>query len=269
MRSNGFFPRQFLIVLFLPLFAAVVNGQTPAMDGLLSVPGIVVPELSTPAPALAESYPEFEQDRKPATLSYNAGGVRVLSGVRFERDAKANVYRWGELKLEDAGLAGVYWGFRSGGVGHNFLMFAFKDGTKVVVEALPWKKKGAEFKPFGGGISGEYALVWNVVDWNSFLETAVGRDKLYVDVYPMKVSREEQLRLLDAAITEATRDYSAEKYHTFFNSCSTNALKVFSKGTGHHLVVGKLLPSVVVEHLKLRGFLGDRQRSDASNQPGL
>ena len=58
------------------------------------------------------------------------------------------------------------------------------------------------------------------------------------------------------------RGHDGEKYHTFFNSCSSNALKVFSRATGHHLVIGKMLPSVVVEHLKLRGFLGERQRSE-------
>ena len=152
-------------------------------------------------------------------------------------------------------------------------MFTFKDGAKsggkavrgLVIEALPWKKKGEEFSPFGGGVSGKYALVWNMVEWSSFLETAVGKDKLYVDVYPMKLSRGEKLRLLDAAITEAVRDHGADKYHTFFNSCSTNALKVFSRATGHHLVVGRLLPSVVIEHLKVRGFLGKRQRTDPAS----
>ena len=257
--------RQGLLIFSLQLFTAAAYAQAPALEELLSVPGAAVPEVSAPAPARAETYPDFEQDRKPAVQISNSGGLRVLSGVRFERDAKTNLYRWGELRIEDAALGEVYFGFRSASVGHNFLMFAFKDGTRLVVEVLPWKKKGEKFDPFIAGISGKYALVWNLVSWDSFLETAVGRDGLYVDVYPLKISREEKLRLLDEAIKESTRDYSGEKYHTFFNSCSSNALKVFSRATGHHLVVGRMMPSVVIQHLKLRGFLGDRQRSDASN----
>ena len=144
-------------------------------------------------------------------------------------------------------------------------MFAFKDGTKLVVEALPWKKKGEKFDPLVAGVTGKYALVWNMVSWDSFLETAVGRDGLYVDVYPLKLSREDKLRLLDEAVKESTRDYSGEKYHTFLNSCSTNALKVFTRATGHHLLVGKVMPSVVVKHLKLRGFLGEGRHYDVSN----
>jgi len=265
MGSHAAALRQGLLLLSLQLFTAAAYAQTSALEELLSVPGAAVPEISAPAPARAETYPDYEQDRKPATQLYNSGGVRVLDGVRFERDAKTNIYRWGQLQLEDSRLDEVYFGFRSASVGHNFLMFAFKNGTKLVVEALPWKKKGEKFDPLVAGVTGKYALVWNMVSWDSFLETAVGRDGLYVDVYPMKVSREEKLRLLDEAVAEAARDYSGEKYHTLSNSCSSNALKVFSRATGHHLVIGKLMPSVVIKHLKLRGFLGDRQRSDASN----
>jgi len=257
--------RQCLLILSLQLFTASAYAQPSALEGLLSVPAAFLPTISAPAPSLVETYPDYEQDRKPATQLYNAGGVRVLSGVRFERNPATDVYSWRELKIEDSQLDEAYFGFRSGGVGHNFLMFSFKDGTKLVIEALPWKKKGEVYSPFGCGVSGKYPLVWNLVEWHGFLETAVGHDGLYVDVYPMKLSRAEKLRLLDEAITEAVRDHSGEKYNTFFNSCSTNALMVFGRATGNHLIVGKLLPSVVVEHLSLLGFLGERQRSDSSN----
>lgn len=253
----------------MPLFTAAAQAQTAAFDSLRLAPGAGTLEIAAtvpaPVPALAETYPDMEQDRKPATQLSDLNGVRVLDGVRFERDAKNNGYRWGQLKVEDAALEEVYFGFRSASVGHNFLMFSFKDGAKLVVEVLPWKKKGEKFDPFVAGVTGKYALVWNMVSFDSFLETAVGRDGLYVDVYPMKLSREEKLRLLDEAVKESTRDYTGEKYHTFFNSCSSNALKVFSRATGHHLLVGRMMPSVVIKHLKLRGFLGERLHYDAAN----
>ena len=257
--------RQCLLILFFQFLTASAYAQPSALEDLLSVPAAVLPAISAPAPARAETYPDYEQDRKPAKQIYNAGGVRKLSGVRFERNPATGVYAWGELKIEDSKLDEAYWGFRSGGVGHNFLMFAFKDGNKLVIEALPWKKKGEAYSPFLGGVSGKYPLVWNLAEWHSFLETAVVRDGFYVDVYPMKLSRAEKLRLLDEAITEAVKDHSADKYHTFFNSCSTNALMVFGRATGNHLYIGKVLPSLVVEHLSLLGFLGERQHSDASN----
>ncbi len=272
MRNTGNLLRRLAgVLLFVPFFVPSVHAQSSALEELLSAPGAVLPELAAPSPLLpAETFPEMEQDRKPAAQVSKAGGVRIINGVRFERDAASNTYAWRELKIEDAGLDEVYFGYRSGGVGHSFLLFTFKSGAEsagkavsgLVVEALPWKKKGEEYSPFGGGITGKYALVWNMVAWDSFLETAVGRDGLYADVYPMKVSREEKLRLLDEAVSEAVRGHDGEKYHTFFNSCSSNALKVFSRATGHHLVIGKMLPSVVVEHLKLRGFLGERQRHE-------
>ncbi len=273
MKANRSMLRQGLFLLSLPLFTAAAYAQSPALKELLSVPGAAVPGISAPSPVQAETYPDYVQDRKPATQSYNSGGVRVLNGVRFERDPATDLYSWRDLKLEDGKLDEAYFGFRSGGVGHAFLMFTFNGGAMsdgkpvrgLVVEVLPLEKKGEDFSPFGGGISGKYPLVWNMVEWNSFLEAAVGRDGLFVDVYPIKISREEKLRLLDEAITEAVRDHSAEKYNTIFNSCATNALKVFGRATGHNLVLGNHLPSVVIEHLKLRGFLGDRQRSEAAN----
>jgi len=251
----------------LPFFTAAAYAQTAAFDSLLLAPGAEALEMALPAPvpALAETYPDMEQDRKPGKQLSNANGERVLDLVRFERDAKANTYRWGQMRIEDAQLEEVYFGFRSASVGHNFIMFSFKGGEKLVVEVLPWKKKGEKFDPIVAGMTGKYALVWNMVSFDSFLETAVGRDNLYVDVYPMKLSREEKLRMLDVAIAEATRDYGGEKYNTMTNSCSSNALKVFAKATGHHLVIARMLPSVVIKHLKMRGFLGDAQHYDASN----
>lgn len=251
----------------MPFFTAAAYAQTAAFDSLLLAPGAGTLEIAlpSPVPALAETYPDMEQDRKPGKQLYNANGARVLDLVRFERDAKSNTYRWGQLKVEDAALEEVYFGFRSASVGHNFIMFSFKGGEKLVVEVLPWKKKGEKFDPIVAGMTGKYALVWNMVSFDSFLETAVGRDNLYVDVYPMKLSREEKLRMLDAAIAEATRDYTGEKYNTLSNSCSSNALKVFTKATGHHLVIARMMPSVVIKHLKMRGFLGDAHHYDASN----
>jgi hypothetical protein len=265
--------RKIIILSVLPLFTAAAYAQAPALDELLSYPGEATLEIPAAVPALVETYPDLEQDRKPARQISNAGGVRLLGGVRFERDPQANTYAWRDLSVEDDKLEEVYFGYRSGGTGHNFLLFTFKDGAKsdgktvrgFVAEVLPWKKKGEEFEPFTAGISGKYDLVWNVVSWDSFLESSIVKSKLAVDVYPLKVSREEKLRLLDEAVKESTRDYAGEKYHTFFNSCSSNALKVFSRATGHRLVVGRLLPSVVIKHLSLRGFLGARQRHDASN----
>lgn len=257
--------RSLLLVLSFSLFASNASAQTAALSDLLGVPGAAAADVAVPVsgPAAVENYPDYEQDRKPAAQISNAGGVRVLSGVRFERDAEKNIYRWGELKIEDAALEEVYFGFRSASVGHNFLLFTFKDGARLVVEVLPWKKKGEKFDPIVAGTTGKYDLVWNLVSFDSFLETAVGSQGLYVDVYPMKLSREEKLRMLDAAIAESTRDYRGEKYHTLLNSCSSNALKVFAKGTGHHLVLGRMLPSVVIKHLKLRGFLGEARHYDA------
>lgn len=244
-------------VFAAPQLSASVTDELPLIE-------LELPEASAPEPAAAETFPEMEQDRKPAAQISNAGGVRLLDGVRFERDAKTNTYRWGQLRVEDGQLEEAWFGFRSASVGHNFLMFSFKDGAKLVVEVLPWKKRGEKFDPFVAGVTGKYALVWNHVSFDGFLETAVGRDGLYVDVYPLKISREEKLKLLSEALAESTRDYRGEKYHTFFNSCSSNALKVFTRATGHHLLVGRMLPSVVIKHLKLRGFLGERQRHGAA-----
>lgn len=266
------------LLLCLPLIPAAASAQF-ALQGLSAgqlrdaFPA-AIPEVSASAAVIQETYPDFEQDRKPAVQLSNSGGERLLGGVRFDRDRATGVYDWSELRLQDARLEEVYWGYKSGGVGHSFLLFRFKDGawdkagrpvSGLVIEVLPWKKKGESFSPFGAGLSGHYPLIWNTGTWDSFLQTAVERDNAHVDVYPLKISREEKLRLLDAGIKEAVRDLGGEKYNTFFNSCSTNALKVFTAATGHHLLVGKTLPSAVVEHLKVRGFLGKRERTDASN----
>jgi hypothetical protein len=254
-------------LLQFPVIVSVLLSLAPAVKAA-AIDDLPLVELAVPAVQLAqaETYPDYVQDRKPAALLRSAGDTRVIGGVRFERDAATGLYAWREASVDESQLAEAYWGYRSGGVGHSFLMFTFNGGavsagkplSGLVVEALPWEKKGEDYSPFGAGLNGHYPLIWNVVAWDSFLETSA-LNKYRVDVYPLKLSREEKIRLLDEAIKHATGDYSGEKYNTFFDSCSTNALKVFTAATGHQLLVAKMLPAVVVEHLKLRGFLGDKQ----------
>lgn len=268
------FPFHAITAAFLSLsflFAVAAHAQTPALDLLPALTEVTVP--AVPAPLPEETYPDYEQDRKPATLVYGGEGRRTIGGVRFERYPELGRYAWREVSFEDADLQEVYWGYRSGGTGHIFLLFTFKNASSgdrpvegIVVEALPWKKKGEGFSPFGAGIRDHYPLVWNVVEWQSFLETSIALDDLRIDIYPMKVSRDEKLKLLDEAVKEAVRDLKGEKYHTLFNSCTTNALKVFKAATGHRLLIGRLLPTIVVKHMKLRGFLGKRQRFTADDR---
>lgn len=263
------------LFLFISIsFSSASSICAAALDALPELSGVLVPDAPAPLPLLpAETYPDYEQDRKPASLVYSGEGRSVIGGVRFERFAETGLYAWREVSFENEDLKEVYWGYRSGGTGHIFYLFTFGDAKSgdrpvrgVVVEALPWKKKGEGFSPFGAGVSGHYPLVWNVVEWESFLATSIDHDGLSIDIYPMKVSREEKLRLLDEAVKAAVTDLKGEKYHTFFNSCSSNALKVFKAATGHRLLIAKMLPTVVVKHMKLRGFLGKRQRYDASNR---
>lgn len=259
--------RAFLsLTLFIALsFAQVPGLRASVLDELPGIADVLVPEV--PAPLAEETFPDYEQDRKPAFLVSASGGERVIGGVRFERLPDTGLYSWREVSFADQDLKEVYWGYRSGGTGHIFILFTFNSEKTpaIVIEALPWKKKGEAFKPFTAGVSGHYPLVWNVVEWNSFLETSVGVDALRIDIYPMKLDRAEKLRMLDEAVKEAVRDLDGEKYHTFLNSCSSNALKVFKNATGHRLLIGRMLPTVVIKHMKLRGFLGKRQSFDTSN----
>lgn len=268
----------FSLLLSLPLLAASAYAQFD-LQGVssagLRLSAAAVPAASAPSAQLAaETYPDREQDRKPASLVSDDGTELLLAGVRFDRDPATGVYDWNELRIRPDRLREVYWGYRSGGVGHTFMLFRFDGGAwdrngrpveGVVIEALGWKAKGEKYSPFGGGLSGRYPLIWNVGTWDSFLQTAIGRDGARADVYPLKISRDGKLAMLRLAVREATRDLGGEKYNTFLDSCSSNALKVFSGATGHHLVVGKMLPAAVVEHMKLRGFLGPLERNDSSN----
>lgn len=253
-------------ILFISVsFAQVPSLSASVLDELPGMADVLVPEV--PAPIEAETFPDYEQDRKPAFLVSESGGERVIGGVRFERFAETGRYSWREVSFADQDLKEVYWGYRSGGTGHIFILFTFNSekSPAIVIEGLPWKKKGESFKPFTAGVSGHYPLVWNVVEWNSFLETSIGVDDLRIDIYPMKLDRAEKLRMLDEAVKEAVRDLNGEKYHTFTNSCSSNALKVFKNATGHRLLIAKMLPAVVIKHMKLRGFLGGKQSFDSSN----
>lgn len=264
--------RSFLsLILFISVsFAQVPVLRASVLDELPGIADVTVPEV--PEPPAGETFPDYEQDRKPAFMVSESGGERVLGGVRFERFPDTGLYSWREVSFANEDLKEVYWGYRSGGTGHIFILFTFnsarsgdRDVPGIVIEGLPWKKKGEPFKPFSDGVSGHYPLVWNVVEWNSFLETSIGRDGLRVDVYPMKLDRAEKLRMLDEAVKEAVRDLKGEKYHTFTNSCSSNALKVFRNATGHRLLIARMLPTVVVKHMKLRGFLGKKETFDSSN----
>lgn len=266
MKNRRLFHTLTALLSAAPLFGSAAYAG-PALDGLPGYSAADLREAPVPAPLPQETYPDYVQDRKPASLVSSSGDIRVIGGVRFElQDKDAQRYSWREARIDVSRLDEAYWGYRSGGVGHSYLMFTFKDGAEsdgkpmrgLVLEALPWEKKGEPYLPFTAGLREHYPLVWNAVSWDSFLETSL-INKYTVDVYPLKIGREEKLRLLEEGIKEAARDHSGEKYNTFFNSCSTNALKVFTAGTGHRLYAAKMLPSVLVKHLQLRGFLGPRQ----------
>ena len=176
-------------------------------------------------------------------------------GVTVKPDFMEQAYV-GKKSMQSFPYAGV----------HGFLAFKFKPGgvtdengnsVKGLVISLNTYSliPGVQNQGIVDGLRGKYAVHYNINSAEGYVEANVFTDGNRVSLYPLKLSRERQLKLLENAIQLAATNRNGEMYSLIYNSC-TNAVVSFVNGVlpKNEKIVDGWLPEIVY---RLRATIPD------------
>ena len=194
--------------------------------------------------------------RRPYILSKDAAGYTLANvnwGVQHSADGRRlkrpdGIFKFDWPKgvtvkpelLEQAYVGKKsYQGFPWAGA-HGFLIFKFKpggvtDSTGRTVRGLVISLNtyslvpGVQNQGIVDGLRGRYAVHYNINTAEGYVEANVFTDGNHITLYPLTLSRDRQVKLLENAIKQATTTRTGEMYSLVYNSC-TNAVVSFVNG---------------------------------------
>ncbi|HBA61298.1 MAG TPA: hypothetical protein DCZ92_10885 [Elusimicrobia bacterium] len=120
---------------------------------------------------------------------------------------------------------------------HGFLMFKFKPGgvtaadgrsTRVLVVSLDAYYKdqsNMSYSPIAA-LKGKYLVYYSIQTTERYSEFKMEQGNQTMTMYPLNISRAQQLQLMDNAFKKATDDNKGEAYSLFYNSCANSALSL-------------------------------------------
>jgi len=208
------------------------------------------------AAAYAPSAATVAVQRHPYIISKDASGYQLANvnwGVQHSADGKRLKRADGIFKfvwpksvtVKPDFLEQAYVGKKSmqsfpyAGV-HGFLAFKFKPGgvtdengnsVKGLIISLNTYSlvPGVQNQGIIDGLRGKYAVHYNINSAEGYVEANVFTDGNRISLYPLTLSRDRQLKLLENAIRQATANRTGEMYSLVYNSC-TNAVVSFVNG---------------------------------------
>ncbi|HBB66687.1 MAG TPA: hypothetical protein DCZ93_05190 [Elusimicrobia bacterium] len=132
-----------------------------------------------------------------------------------------------------------YQGFPYAGA-HGFLAFKFRPGgvtdekgrsvRGLVISLNTYSLvPGVQNQGILDGLRGKYAVHYNINSAEGYVEANVFTDGNHISLYPLTLSRDRQVKLLENAIRQATANRTGEMYSLVYNSC-TNAVVSFVNG---------------------------------------
>lgn len=132
-----------------------------------------------------------------------------------------------------------YQGFPYAGA-HGFLAFKFRPGgvtdekgrsvRGLVVSLNTYSLvPGVQNQGIMDGLRGRYAVHYNINTAEGYVEANVFTDGNHITLYPLTLSRDRQLKLLENSIRQAVATRTGEMYSLVYNSC-TNAVVSFVNG---------------------------------------
>lgn len=122
---------------------------------------------------------------------------------------------------------------------HGLLMFRFKPGgvtaadgrtTRVLVVSLDayYKDKAnMSYSPIAA-LKGKYLVYYSVQTAERYSEFKLSEDPQAMTMYPLAITRAQQLLLLENALKKATDNNKGEAYSLFYNSCANSALSLIN-----------------------------------------
>lgn len=258
-----------------------------AQAGALSALRELAPEtplLSAPAPQAApdyaSSYGDFEGYQKPAMLLGSEGDSYTVAGVRGSHlPENRDIFEWDTMTVRPDLVEEAYWGYESGGVGHSYLVFAFKPGgltdqrgrdiAGLVVSAEAWYRKGEAYKPLTLGVQDHYPLIWVLSTWDSFAEFEFRANTRNLHVSPLKISSARKAALVRVGVREGVKSRPGDYYHTFKNSCTNLPMGMIGEVIGKDFRFFKVVPLAGRARLKADGLIAEGFKVTPENWRGF
>ncbi|MDO8804241.1 MAG: DUF4105 domain-containing protein [Elusimicrobiota bacterium] len=219
-----------------------------------------------------QSYILSKDSRGYALANVNWGVQHSADGKRLKRADGIFKFIWPKsVTVKPDFLEQAYVGKKSlqsfpyAGV-HGFLAFKFKpggvtDGNGNSVRGLVVSVNtyslvpGVQNQGIIDGLRGRYAVHYNINSAEGYVEQNVFTDGNRISLYPLTLSRDRQVKLLENAIRQATANRTGEMYSLIYNSC-TNAVVSFINGVlnKNEKIVEGWLPEIIY---RLRATLPD------------
>jgi hypothetical protein len=118
-------------------------------------------------------------------------------------------------------------------------MFKFKPGGVVTADGKPARglvvsmdayykdKANMSYSPIAG-LKGNYMVYYSVQTMECYTEFKLSENSQIMTLYPLAITRGQQLQLLDNAFKKATENNKGEMYSLFYNSCANSALSIIN-----------------------------------------
>jgi len=175
----------------------------------------------------------FSYHQRPAEIAARSRSAVKIKNVRWgDLPADKKSHNWETATVMPEMLEQAYYGYKTAGTGHSLLVFVFRKGgflnsrgeasTALTVGAEGYTREPEGYNPVNG-LLGRYPLIWNLSTLANYADFNINFKKADVFLAPINLSREDQLRLLDAALAriEKTNRAAGETYDTFSNNCTT------------------------------------------------
>ncbi|HNW44804.1 MAG TPA: DUF4105 domain-containing protein [Elusimicrobiales bacterium] len=190
-------------------------------------------------------------------LKHDSAGVRVKdqygnfisewqSGVKVNADLLESSYF-----VKKTTLKPIRYG------DHGFLMFKFKPGgvttadgktTRIIVVSLDAYYKdqsNMSYSPISA-LKGKYLVYYSIQSTERYCEFKMEGGNQSMTMYPLRLTHEQQRKLLDNAFKKATDNNKGEAYSLFYNSCANSALSIVNSVLeGKQKIKAGWLPEIV------------------------
>jgi hypothetical protein len=239
--------------LTFALLAALLPAANAQPDTALSqLLDASSPSLQTPAAPLPDrsaawdASAPFSYHQKPAGIVSRGRSAVKVRNVRWGAlPADGKSHRWETASVFPELLEKAYYGLRTAGTGHSFLVFVFKDGgfsnssgetsRALTIGAEPYTR-APEGYVRSNDLLNRYPLVWNLTTLDNYADFNVNSYGSDVQLSPVNLPREETLRLLNAALEKVEAAAAAPQTHVLYaNNCTTSAVALLNSALPENL----------------------------------
>ncbi|MBI4352038.1 MAG: DUF4105 domain-containing protein [Elusimicrobia bacterium] len=232
-----------------PKKAGKFNGKTVRVEALarqaddLSI--LKVGSIAEYTPKAGEIVPApYQPRRRQARLLLDNGSDLVMGNVRELRGnlPLPDSFDWTTASMKPGLVKNVYFVKKPFApeflAAHSFFLFTFEKGgltdgngkepagLTLSIEART--RVGQSFSPLTG-LGNAFGIIWHLATWEDYAARTIHLEKGRLAPYPMKLSREEKVKVLRESMALAAVDREGEFYQTITNNCTNNLLIILNR----------------------------------------